>query len=141
MTWMGEPTETKKTFYEMCSPGGFYPYEHRWALNTAFEFQQSIGRQRVFERTTLLNNKLKEGLTQISHLKLVTPVDYTLSAGINCFEVEGFGPDELVQRLHEKGIIASSSPYKVSYARLTPCIINTEEEIEQCVRVLENIKT
>jgi len=139
MKWMGESPETEKTFYEMLSPGGFYPYEHRWALDTAFEFQQSIGRKRVYERTTELNKTLKEGMTQIPHLKLFTPVDHTVSAGINCFEVAGFGPEELVHHLHEKGIIASSSPYKVSYARLTPCIINTKEEVVRCIQVLENI--
>ena len=76
----------------------------------------------------------------MKHIKLITPKEVTLSAGINCFEVEGMKPEDAVKKLLTKNIIASSSPYKVSYVRLTPSIINSEEEVDICLKELENIK-
>ena len=47
---------------------------------------------------------------------------------------------DVVKKLLTKKIIASESPYKVSYVRLTPSIINSEEEVDICLRELEHIK-
>ena len=54
------------------------------------------------------------------HVTLHTPIDPELSSGILCFEVEGLSPFEVVDRFHERRVIASSSPYRVSYPRLAP---------------------
>ena len=139
MEWLGRPLEGETTFSEKCTPGGFHSFEYRWALNEAFEFQLELGPEKVHARTTALNTLLKEGIKNLPHVKLHTPVTPELSAGINCFEVKGHSEIETVEHLHDKGIIASSSPYAVSYARLTPCIINTEEEVHQCLKVLEEM--
>ncbi|MDX1684947.1 MAG: hypothetical protein R3275_06895, partial [Saprospiraceae bacterium] len=95
---------------------------------------------RVHKRTTELNTKLKEGIAWMKHVHLHTPVNPDLSAGINCFEIKGMDADSVVKKFHEKGVIASSSPYSVSYPRLTPCIINTEEEVFESLDVLNTIK-
>ena len=132
--------EEPRTFHDYCSPGGFHSFEHRWALKEAFEFQLKIGKRRVMERTHQLSSLLKEGLQRIKHVKLHTPVDPALSAGINCFEIDGLSPDDFVTRMAEHSVIASSSPYRTSYARLTPSIVNTEEEVQKCIEVIENLK-
>jgi len=46
-------------------------------------------------------------------VKLHTPLDPELSAGICCFEVEGLSPDAVVKALLARPIVASTSPYKV----------------------------
>ena len=56
-----------------------------------------------------------------------------LSAGIVCFDVEGLKPEEVVKKLAAKKIIASDTPYKPSYARLTPSLLNTPEEVDKVV--------
>ncbi|MEK6781551.1 MAG: aminotransferase class V-fold PLP-dependent enzyme [Bacteroidota bacterium] len=138
--WLDQYPADKLTFGQLCSPGGFHSFEHRYGLKDAFEFQLKIGKTKVSDRTHTLSSKLKEGLSNIKHIKLITPKDVTLSAGINCFEVEGMKPDDAVKKLLTKEIIASSSPYKVSYVRLTPSIINSEEEVDICLKEVENIK-
>ncbi|HEX2255419.1 MAG TPA: aminotransferase class V-fold PLP-dependent enzyme, partial [Afifellaceae bacterium] len=55
------------------TPGGFKPFEHQWALAPAFEFHEEMGRARVAERTHELAGRLKEGLTEMSHVALRTP--------------------------------------------------------------------
>jgi hypothetical protein len=41
---------------------------------------------------------------------------------------------EVVDRLRRRHIIATTMPYATSYARLTPSIYNTPEEIETTLR-------
>jgi len=137
--WLGLVPDSSLNFSDVISPGGFHSFEHRWALSEAFNFHLSIGKNKIEQRTQQLSTLLKEGLQSISHVKLHTPLSEKLSAGINCFEIDGLDPEEVVKRLHKKHIIASTSPYRISYARLTPCVINREEEVKVCLEALENI--
>jgi len=57
-----------------------------------------------------------------------------VSGGISCFEVAGLTPEEVASRLADKKIRTSSSPYKVSYARVAAGIMNVPEEIEKVLR-------
>lgn len=134
--WMRDrtPGETQASWV---TPGGFHSFEHRWALPAAFEFHRQIGRSRVAERISALNDQAKEGLASMKHVKLHTPRDRNLSAGIICFDVDGMKPAAVVAKLLEKRIIASETPYDVSYARIAPSLLNTEEEVE---KALEHIR-
>jgi selenocysteine lyase/cysteine desulfurase len=116
------------------SPGGFHSFEYAWALPAAFDFHRRIGRARVAERIHNLNDQCKEGLERMRHVKLYTPRGNKLSAGIICFDVEGMKPEEVVKRLLARRIIASTSPYAVSCARLAPSLLNSPEEIETTLR-------
>ena len=128
------------SFGELIAPGGFHSFEHRWALGEAFDFQLKIGKARVTERSHNLSARLKDGLSSIKHIKLITPRSEEISAGINCFLVDGMNNLDVVKKLLTKNIIASESPYKTSYVRLTPSIINSEEEVDICLRELEKIR-
>jgi selenocysteine lyase/cysteine desulfurase len=138
--WAGwVPADTKISFPDLCSPGGFHSFEHRWALNSAFDFHTEIGKTRIWERTRELSSRLKTGLARMKNIKLHTPQSADLSAGINCFEVNGVAPDEVLKKFAAAGIIASTTPYKAVYGRLTPTIINSEHEVDQCLKVLEGM--
>ncbi len=138
--WLDLADPKTLTYGMIQSPGGFHSFEHRWALPAAFDFQLNIGKARVEERSHQLSTRLKEGLSKIGHIKLKTPTDPAISAGINCFEVDGMAPDVTVKKLLEKGIIASTTPYKTVYARLTPSIVNSEEEVDRVLATLEQIR-
>lgn len=140
LMWTDAIPDGPLDFYSKMTPGGFHSFEHRWALKTAFEYHLAIGKAKIQQRTHQLSTMLKEGLQSIPHIKLHTPMSTELSSGINCFEVDGLDAKKTIKKLHEANIIGSTTPYKKVYARLTPCIINTEEEVMQCIRVLENLK-
>ncbi|MDQ3555221.1 MAG: aminotransferase class V-fold PLP-dependent enzyme, partial [Gemmatimonadota bacterium] len=112
------------------SPGGFHSFEHRWALGEAFRFHLEIGKARVAERIHALNRQCKEGLAAMPHVQLHTPRADGLSAGLVCFDVRGRRPGEVVEQLRRQKIIASTTPYQPSYARLTPGLLNSPEEID-----------
>jgi isopenicillin-N epimerase len=137
--WEDERPPTTPTRASWISPGGFKAYEHQWAMADAFEFHRGIGRKRIAERIASLNTLCKDGLGRIAKVKVLTPRDSALSAGIICFDVEGQTPDETVHRLLERKVIASTSPYKVSHARLAPSLVNDERDVEAALRAVRDV--
>jgi selenocysteine lyase/cysteine desulfurase len=121
---------------ETYSPGGFKPFEHRWALTEAFGLHETLGRARVAERVAALNTQLKEGVRNLPGLTLHTPVSPEVSAGINCFEVAGHTTHEIVERLRARKVIASTAPYATQFARLSVNAVNTPEEVDRAVAAL-----
>ncbi len=116
------------------TPGGFHSFEHRWALNEAFRFHLAIGKTRVTERIHTLNDQLKDGLAKMAHVKLHTPRSRDLSAGIVCFEVNGWKPEKVVERLRQRRIMASVAPYATQYVRLAPSLLTSPEEVERTLQ-------
>jgi selenocysteine lyase/cysteine desulfurase len=121
------------------SPGGFQAFEHYWALPLAIRFHRDIGPARVTARIHELNAQMKEGLTRMSHIQLYTPRDDNLSAGMVCFDVKGMRPEEVVKRLLAQRIVASTTPYRVSYARLACSIVNTPQEVDSVLRAIRGL--
>jgi selenocysteine lyase/cysteine desulfurase len=121
------------------SPGGFQAFEHFWALPQAIRFHQNIGPARVTARTHELNAQMKEGLARMAHVQLYTPRDENLSAGMVCFDVKGIKAEEVVKRLLTHRIVASTTPYRVSYARVACSIVNTPQEVDTVLRAIRNL--
>jgi isopenicillin-N epimerase len=116
------------------TPGGFHSFEHRWALGEAFKFHQRIGKLKVAARIHELNRQCKAGLAAMKHVTLHTPADDAVSSGIVTFEVAGLSPEGVVKRLHERRIVASSTPYATSYARLAPGLLNSPADVDTVLR-------
>ena len=121
------------------SPGGFLAYEHQWALGAAFRLHRELGRARIAARVSELNGQIKEGLVKIPGLTLLTPRDSRLSAGICTFVVKGLTTDEVVDGLKARRVIASHSPYRPSYPRLSAGIFNTPDEIRSALEALKTV--
>ena len=104
-----------------------------------FGFIKNIGPARITARIHELNAQMKEGLAGMSRVQLYTPRDENLSAGMVCFDVKGTKPEEVVKRLLAQRIVASTTPYRVSYARLACSIVNTPQEIETVLRAIREL--
>lgn len=138
-TWMNGETPTRPVTSWDVTPGGFHAFEHQWAMGAAFKFHESIGRARVAGRIRELNDRCKAGLAAIRGVRVVTPKDAALSAGIICFEVAGQTPDDVGKQLVERHVVAASSPYLPSYARLSPSLVNTPDEVDRAVQAVREI--
>ena len=121
------------------TPGGFKPFEHRWAMASAFELHRAIGKNRVRERTHDLARQLKEGLESIDGVRIVTPMDDDLSSGIVCCDLDGMSARSAVGALRQREIVASTTPYAVEYLRFSPSIRNTPEEVEAALRAAREL--
>ncbi len=135
--WAAEKQPAPPARATWFSPGGFWAFEHYWALPAAFGFHRRIGSARITERVHSLNEQVREGLAKMSHVTLYTPRSNDLAAGIVCFDVKGMKQTEVVQRLLEKNrIIASTTPYAVSYARVAFGIQNTTDEVDKTLAAI-----
>jgi selenocysteine lyase/cysteine desulfurase len=123
------------------TPGGFHSFEHRWALDQAFLFHQAIGKARVTERIHLLNDQLKDGLAALKHVRLHTPRARELSAGIVCFEIDGMKPPEIIERLRQRGIMGSVTPYANHLARLAPSLLTSPEDVEKTIEAVRYLRS
>ena len=123
------------------TPGGFHSFDHRWALDEAFRFHQTIGKARVTRRIYELNQQLKQGLAGMPHVTLHTPMSQELSAGIVCFEVAGLTPRQVAERLRQRGVVGSVTPYATQYARLAPGLLNSAEEIDQTLAIIRALRS
>lgn len=132
------PKELPKSSY--MSPGGFHSFEHRWALDEAFKFHQTIGKARVTQRIYELNQQMKQGLAKMPHITLHTPMSQDLSAGIVCFDVAGMTPRQVIERLRQKKIIGSVTPYATQYARLAPSLLTSSADIERTLQEIRKLR-
>lgn len=139
--WMkvAPPQDLPQSVY--MTPGGFHSFEHRWALDEAFTFHQAIGKSRVAQRIHELNQQLKQGLAAMPHVALHTPLSQNLSAGIVCFEVAGMTPRAVVEKLRQRGIVGSVTPYATQYVRLAPGLLNSADEIEKTLGEIRNLRS
>lgn len=139
VSWLREEDPDGPTNGRRLSPGGFKAFEHQWAMTEAFELHQRLGKENVERRTHQLASRLKEGLAAMDHVVVETPMSPELSSGIVCFDVAGLGPDAVLGRLRERGVIATITPYSTRYPRLAPSIRNTEEEVDRVLGEIERL--
>jgi isopenicillin-N epimerase len=83
---------------------------------------------------------MKQGLAKMPHITLHTPMSQDLSSGIVCFEVAGMTPRQVIERLRQKKIIGSTTPYATQYARLAPSLLNSSVEIEQTLQEILKLR-
>ena len=121
------------------TPGGFHSFEHRFALKEAFELHQQLKPAQVEARIHELNRHAKEELAKMIKVKLYTPMPDELSAGIICFDIAGMEQKEVVGRLDEMRIIASTTPYRISYARITPSLLNSHEDVDKTLAAIRQL--
>lgn len=134
LAWLRDEPPSPATKAAWVSPGGYWAFEHFWAVEAAFRFHRLLGRSRIAARVHALNDQMKEGLAAMPHVVLHTPRGSHLSAGIVCFEVNGLTPAGVVQRLQAKRILATTTPYAHPYARVAAGITNSPAEVETTLR-------
>ena len=118
------------------TPGGWHSFEHRWALAQAFEAYDTKAPARI----EALATRLKDGLSELPNVRLITPRDPAASAGIVCFEVSGMDAQTAVARLLEQRIRASVTPYEQQYVRLGTSLHVDEEDVDAAVSSVKRLQ-
>jgi selenocysteine lyase/cysteine desulfurase len=121
------------------TPGGFQAYEHRWALPAAFAFHERIGKARVTSRIHALAARLKAGLADVPGVRLVTPRDAGLSAGIVCADIAGVDPGRAVQALAADRIAATVTPYAERHVRFGCGLAVDEQDVDAALASVAEI--
>ena len=120
------------------TPGGYHSFEHRWALADAFE--AAPARAAAAERIHALATRLKDGLAQLPHVRLITPRGAAVSSGIVCFEIDGMDAGTAVSRLAQRRIRASVTPYAERYVRLGTSLHVDEADVDAAVSSVKALR-
>jgi selenocysteine lyase/cysteine desulfurase len=137
--WVESRPPEKGTTAQTMTPGGYHSFEHRWALADAFDFQRTVGMGAVAKRTRELAGRLKDGLTAVAGVTLHTPAADEASAGLVCFEVGDQRPEQIVESLRGKGIVATVTPYAEPYVRLGTTVLVSEADVDAAVSAVAEV--
>jgi selenocysteine lyase/cysteine desulfurase len=108
------------------------------ALGAALSFQQLIGSERIEARIRELRRHLLGHLAALPRVRIMSPRDDALGAGMVSFVVEGMPALELQRRLAEAANVRTRvvSEYDYGWMRLSPHIYNTAAELDRVVELI-----
>jgi selenocysteine lyase/cysteine desulfurase len=111
-------------------------------LDAALRFQQAIGRDRIAARVRELRHRLRAGLAANPRVRIVSPEDDELCAGMVSFELDGVPSIELQRRLEQKANVRTRviGEYDYGWMRLSAHIYNTTDEIDRVVQMIAEEK-
>ncbi|WP_312389386.1 aminotransferase class V-fold PLP-dependent enzyme [Pseudomonas sp.] len=128
-----EDTDFATTF----TPGGYHAFEHRWALDEAFKLHLQLGKADIQARIHQLNSYLKQQLSTVRGVELVTPRSPTLSAGFCFFRVKDRDCDEVAAYLQKNKAMVDAVYRDVGpVIRTAPGLLNDEHQLERFVALL-----
>ena len=110
-------------------------------MKTAVEFQNKIGPANIEARVRQLATRFREGLMEIPGVRLQTPMDPRMGAGLTHFSVPGVPMDNVRQGIMDlSGIhIRTSSRGNVSGCRASTHFYNMPEEVDELLRCVRYI--
>ena len=110
-------------------------------IRTAIEFQNSIGIANIEARVRQLANQLKEGLIEIPGVRLQTPMDPSMGAGLTHFSVGEVPMDNVRQGIYDlSGIhIRTSSRGDVTGCRASTHFYNMPGEVDDLLSSIRHI--
>ncbi|MEG5263640.1 aminotransferase class V-fold PLP-dependent enzyme [Pseudomonas sp. JDS28PS106] len=133
------PTFSEATsFGTIMTPGGYHSFEHRWALDKAFELHLQLGKAEVERRIHQLNSELKQRLAERRDIEVVTPLDPRLSAGFSFFRVKDQDCDQVAARLMKQRAVVDAVDRDIGpVVRTAPGLLNDEAQIERFMALLD----
>ncbi len=110
-------------------------------MKTAVEFHNSIGKENIEARVRQLSTRFREGLLDISGVRLQTPMDPQMSAGLTHFSVRDIPEDNVRQGIMDLGRIhiRTSGRGDVTGCRASTHLYNMPEEVDELLGCIKHI--
>lgn len=106
-------------------------------LVAALRFHDAIGDDRIHARIRELRRILLDGLAELPRVRLVSPRDDRLAAGMVAFTADGLPALELQARLAAANVRTRViSEYDYGWMRLSPHVYNSNDELERVVELI-----
>ncbi|GFM81556.1 class V aminotransferase [Pseudomonas cichorii] len=124
-------------FGTIMTPGGYHSFEHRWAVDKAFELHLQLGKADVQSRIHQLNTYIKQRLKEQPGIELVTPMAPELSSGFSFFRVKDRNCDDVAAWLMKNHVVVDAVDRDIGpVVRTAPGLLNNEAEIDRFLAVL-----
>ena len=99
----------------------------------ALRFHRDVGSKAVEKRAAALAGQLRDALSRIPGVTVVSPAEESMSCGLTPFRIRDLDPGEAVSRLWERHRIVVRQVQELSCIRASTHIFNTEDEIEKLI--------
>ncbi|MBV8553230.1 MAG: aminotransferase class V-fold PLP-dependent enzyme [Acidobacteriaceae bacterium] len=108
-------------------------------MDAALDFHFEIGPARVQERIKFLGDRLRDGLRENAKVKIFSPSDPALCAGITVYSVEGMNGGKLQEEFWNRGRLRPRSLGEVNGVRQCTHIFNSPEEVDRTVAIVNEL--
>jgi selenocysteine lyase/cysteine desulfurase len=108
-------------------------------LDAALDFHLEVGPDKVYERIKFLGDRLREGLRKINKVKIFSPVDNGMCAGITVYNIDGWTGAKLQDEFWNRARMrprASSPEFGVRHCTH---IFNSPEEIDKALKIVKQL--
>jgi isopenicillin-N epimerase len=108
-------------------------------LEAALDFYHDVGADKIYSRIKFLGERLRTGLRAMPKVKIFSPADETMCAGITVYNVDGFTGAKLQDAFWEHGRMRPRSQGDLFGVRHCTHIFNSPEEIDRALEIVKRI--
>jgi isopenicillin-N epimerase len=108
-------------------------------LDASLDFHNEIGPDKVYARIKFLGLRLRDGLRKISKVKIYSPDEEAMCAGITVYNIQGMTGAQLQEEFWKRGRMrprASGAEYGVRHCTH---IFNSEQEIDRALEIVKDL--
>lgn len=110
-----------------------------FGLEAALDFHFQLGPERVYERIKFLGNRLRDGLRSNNKVKIFSPKEEAMCAGITLYNIEGMTGAQLQDAYWAKAKMRPRSQGDVYGVRHSTHIFNNENEIDRAIKIVNEL--
>lgn len=108
-------------------------------LEASLDFHNEIGPDRWYSRIKFLGERLRSGLRKNKKVKIFSPDDESMCAGITVYNIEGFTGARLQDEYWSRGKMRPRSSGEVFGVRHCTHIFNSPEEIDKAILIVNEL--
>lgn len=105
-------------------------------MDAALDFHNEIGPQRVYDRIRFLGSYLRDGLRKMPKVKIFSPADEGMCAGITVYNVAGYTGAQLQDEFWNRARMRPRSQGDEFGVRHCTHIFNNERELDKALEIV-----
>jgi isopenicillin-N epimerase len=108
-------------------------------LEVALDFHFQLGADNVYQRIKFLGDRLRAGLRQNKKVKIFSPKEETMCAGITLYNIEGMTGTQIQDAYWAKAKMRPRSQGDIFGVRHSTNIFNSPEEIDRAIKIVNEL--
>jgi isopenicillin-N epimerase len=108
-------------------------------LESALDFTNEIGQDKILARIKFLGKHLRDELAKLPKVKMYSPTDENMCAGMTVYNVDGWTGPRLQELMWNRGKLRPRSSDEIHGLRHSTHIYNSIDEIDRCLKIIREI--
>jgi len=108
-------------------------------LEAALDFHFDVGPERVYDRIKFLGTRLRRGLREQRKVKIYSPEDEGMCAGITVYNIDGMTGEKLQDEFWARARMRPRNSGEQFGVRHCTHIFNNEDEIDQALSIVKQL--